>query len=161
MVTKGELVGEPDLAILLIGSSRTVADRLQTAVARADHADMRPQFGFVIRALAAGGVTLTELADLLGVSKQAAIKVVDEMEARGFVRRDAHPTDRRAKVLTLTERGDDVRRTALAESHAMERDLRAAVGDADVDALRRALLAFGTEDGAADAARAGRARPVW
>ena len=37
-------------------------------------------FGYVIRALADRDRTLTELAALLGVSKQAAIKVVDEMQ---------------------------------------------------------------------------------
>jgi DNA-binding MarR family transcriptional regulator len=146
-----------DLAILLVGANRAVTDRLQAAVARAGFDDMRPQFGFVIRALAAGGATLTELAELLGVTKQAAIKVVDDMEAKGYVRREPDPADRRAKRLVLTERGTGVRRAALRESRAMERRLRAQVGDADVDALRRALLAFGD----ADAARAGRARPVW
>jgi hypothetical protein len=49
---------------------------------------------------------------------QAAIKVVDEMEARGFLTREPHPTDRRAKQLTLTDRGHAVRAAALAESHA-------------------------------------------
>jgi hypothetical protein len=38
--------------------------------------DMRASFGFVIRVLATGDLTLTELAELLAVTKQAAIKVV-------------------------------------------------------------------------------------
>jgi DNA-binding MarR family transcriptional regulator len=56
-------------------------------VAQAGYADVRPSFGFVIRALGAASLTLTQLAERLGGTTQAAIKVVDEMEARGFVER--------------------------------------------------------------------------
>jgi DNA-binding MarR family transcriptional regulator len=142
----------PDFAILVVGATREVADRLNAAVARAGIEDMRAPFGFVIRALAEAPLELTALAERLGVTKQAAIKVVDEMEARGLLAREPHPTDRRAKRLTLTARGLAVREAALAESHRMERELRAAVGDADVDAFRRVLAAFGV---------GARARPVW
>jgi DNA-binding MarR family transcriptional regulator len=153
------LANDPDIAILLVGASRVVADRLGEAVERAGIADMRSAYGFVIRALAERERTLTELAELLAVSKQAAIKVVDEMEARGFLARHPDPADRRVKLLRLTAKGEDVRRAALAASRKMERDLRKRCGDEDVDALRRALLAL-LGDAAADAT-AGRARAVW
>jgi len=155
MVTKRERSGEPDFAILVAGAMRVVADRLQDAMAAAGHDEMRPRFGFVVRALAEGGVTLTDLAGRLGVSKQTAIKLVDEMEAHGLLVREAHATDRRAKVLVLTERGRSVRATALRESERMERELRRELGDADVDALRRALGAFSASSAG------GPARPVW
>jgi DNA-binding MarR family transcriptional regulator len=143
---------EPDFAGLAVGAARQVADRLDAAVRAAGVEGMRAPFGFVIRALAEAPLELTALADRLGVTKQAAIKVVDEMEARGFLTREPHPSDRRAKRLTLTARGHAVREAALAESHRMEAELRVAVGDADVDAFRRVLAAFGVGS---------RARPVW
>jgi hypothetical protein len=43
----------------------------------------------------------------------------------------------------------------------MERELRQDVGDADVEALRRALLAFLERHGGLDAALASRSRAVW
>lgn len=161
MVSQGESNVQPDLAILLVSASRAVADVLQDAVAAAGVEDMRPSFGFVLRALGDDGATLTELASRLAVTKQAAIKVVDEMERRGFVERRAHPADRRAKVISPTERGRLVRRAAMKASRAMERQLRRAAGDADVDAFRRALSVFLDQHGALDEVRAGRARPVW
>jgi DNA-binding MarR family transcriptional regulator len=151
----------PDFAILIVAATRAVADRLERAVRDAGSPHMRPPFGFVIRALAEGGLTLTELAERLGVTKQAAIKVVDEMEAHGFVERRPAPADRRAKILTLTEHGLRVRRAALAESHAMEAELRRDLGDADVDAARRTLLRFAERGGSLADVHAGRARPVW
>src|SRR5262245_23830813 len=95
---------EPDFAILVTGVARVVVDRLDTAVRRAGVDDMRAQFGYVIRALTERERTLTELAGLLDVTKQAAIKVVDEMEARGFVERVPDRADRRAKAIRLTEK---------------------------------------------------------
>lgn len=150
-----------DLAILVVGASRVVADRLNAAVAAAGVDDMRSAFGYVIRVLAGQDRTLTELADLLGVTKQSAIKVVDDMERRGLLSREPHPSDRRAKVLTLTARGRTVRAAALAESRAMEAELRASAGDAAADALRDGLLAFLGAHGDAGAALEGRARANW
>jgi DNA-binding MarR family transcriptional regulator len=149
------------MAILLVAASRAVADALQDAMGRAGIEEMRSAFGYVLRALGEDGATLTDLAERLAVTKQAAIKVVDEMERRGLLERVAHPEDRRAKVLRATDRGRKVRATALAASRRMERDLRRAAGDADVDALRRALGAFLDQHGGLDEAMAGRARPVW
>jgi DNA-binding MarR family transcriptional regulator len=152
---------DPDLAIIIVGAARVVADDLGEAVARAGIGDMRPSFGYVIRALADRDRSLTELAELLGVSKQAAIKVVDEMQARGFLTREPDPTDRRVKVLRLTDKARAVRRTALVASRKLERDLRRRLGDTEVDAMRQALLELlATHDGL-DAALAGRSRAAW
>jgi DNA-binding MarR family transcriptional regulator len=152
---------DSDLAILVVGAARVVADRLGEAVARSGIDDMRAPFGYVIRALADEGRTLTEVAGLLGVSKQAAIKVVDEMEARGFLSRENDPDDRRVKVLRLTAKGRQVRRSALAASRKIERELRADLGDTAVDELRRGLEQLLARHEVLDDARAGRSRALW
>ncbi|HVU92761.1 MAG TPA: MarR family transcriptional regulator [Jatrophihabitans sp.] len=154
-------MSEADFAILVMGAARAVADRLDSAVERAGVDGMRPSFGFVIRALAERDRRLTELAELLAVTKQAAIKVVDEMERQGFVERVADPDDRRAKMLRLTPKGRQVRRAALAASRRMEAELRRDVGDETTAALRTALLAFLERHGALADAAAGRARALW
>jgi DNA-binding MarR family transcriptional regulator len=151
----------PDYAVLVVGAARAVADRLGDAVRRAGVQDMRAPYGFVIRALAEQDRTLTDVAALLDVSKQAAIKVVDEMEGRGFLTREPDPDDRRVKVLRLTAKGRQVRRAALAESHHMEKELRERLGEADVDAMRRTLEAFLEAHGSLADAGAGRARALW
>ncbi|MFY1692146.1 MarR family transcriptional regulator [Plantactinospora sp. WMMB782] len=47
--------------------------------------------GLVFQALRGGGATGTELADRLGVTKQAAGQIVDDLERRGYLRREPHP----------------------------------------------------------------------
>ncbi len=152
---------DADFAILVTGAARVVADRLGVAVERAGVGDMRPAFGFVIRALAEHPRTLTELAELLGVSKQAAIKVIDEMERRGYLERTPDPADRRAKVIRLTDKAKRVRRTALAASRRMEAELRREFGDEHVDAMRDVLLRFLERNGTLADAAAGRSRALW
>jgi DNA-binding MarR family transcriptional regulator len=113
------------------------------------------------RCLLAPGEARRELVGLLGVTKQAAIKVVDEMESRGFLVRATDPGDRRVKVLRLTTKGRKVRRVALAASRKMERELRVGVGDAAVDELRRGLEELLARHGGLEDARAGRSRGFW
>jgi DNA-binding MarR family transcriptional regulator len=151
----------PDFAILVMGVARTISDRLNHAVAVAGIEDMRAPYGFVIRALATRDRTLTELAQLLDVTKQAAIKIVDEMDARGYVERTADPGDGRAKRLRLTPKAERVRQIALSTSGEMEAELRHHVGAENAKAMREALIAFLEANGTAADAMAGRSRAVW
>jgi DNA-binding MarR family transcriptional regulator len=48
------------------------------------------------------------LADELRIAPRSATEVVDALEDRGWLRRSADPTDRRATTLTLTPRGQDL-----------------------------------------------------
>src|SRR4051812_50062817 len=110
---------------------------------------MRSPYGFVIRALARAPLGLTELAEYLGVTKQAAIKVIDEMEARGFLAREPHPADRRAKILALTDKGRRGRGAAPAQSRREEGGLRGAPGGAGGGGPRPGAGRFSGEGGGA------------
>jgi DNA-binding MarR family transcriptional regulator len=52
-----------------------------------------------------GPLTLAELAHDLGTDAPAATVLINALEARGLVKRNAHPTDRRAKQVSLTAAG--------------------------------------------------------
>lgn len=150
----------PDLAILLVSSSRVVIDRL-VAGQKKIGLDVRPKHGFVIRAVHAESPTINRLAVLLDTTKQAASKLVDAMVRDGFLARFTDDADRRHTRLRLTAKGARVRQRALVTSAAMERELQRAVGKKKVVALRAALEALLAINGAGDEARAHRARPVW
>jgi DNA-binding MarR family transcriptional regulator len=49
------------------------------------------------------GVTQSELAEILEVEKPSLGRLLDRMEAKGWVRREEHANDRRAKRVYLTE----------------------------------------------------------
>ena len=75
---------EPDTVILLAAANRVMTDRLLEAMAAAG-LEMRPAWGYVIRALHDRPLPLTRLAELLDVTKQAAQQTIDEMQAAGLV----------------------------------------------------------------------------
>lgn len=58
-----------------------------------------------LRRLAAGPLTHAALAEAMMVDRPAATLVVDDLCARGLVVRAPHPTDRRYKLVSLTEDG--------------------------------------------------------
>ena len=152
---------EPDFALLVTAAARAVADGLLRAHAEAGFDWMRSQYGFVLRALGDEGLRLTQVARRLGISKQAALQIVDEMERVEVVERRPDPADRRSKLIQVTARGRRVRDTALRASEQMERSLRRQLGTETVEDCRAVLLRFLEEYGEDEDTRRGRARPVW
>ena len=55
-----------------------------------------------------GPSTQRDLAEVLRVSARNVTGLVDGLEGTGFVTRAAHPHDRRATLVTLTEHGEQV-----------------------------------------------------
>src|SRR5262249_47557798 len=93
------------LARLLAMAYRQLIDDLHDRLAAAGHADVRPAFGYVLLAVRDEPAMGANIAALLGVTKQAASKLIDEMERGGYVRRLAHRNDGRAKAIAITARG--------------------------------------------------------
>jgi DNA-binding MarR family transcriptional regulator len=145
----------PDLAILVVGAAHALGVRLRRELNAAGF-PVRQAHGYVLRALHERPLSLTALAELLGVSKQAAGQVVDEMVELGLVDRRPDPHDRRAKLLALTRRGRAARTRALEVSAALEREIPAPA------AVRAGLLAIIEAEGFGEDAAHRRARPpVW
>jgi MarR family transcriptional regulator for hemolysin len=138
-----------DLGIRLGLAYTAFVDRLNTEMAAAGFDDLGPTYGYMFRALAAAPATLSTLAEGLHMTTQGAAKILAEMEAKGYVRRSPHPTDARARLVELDERGRRALRTASGLHARFERELAARVGEDTTTALRRALdavLAMGSVD---------------
>jgi DNA-binding MarR family transcriptional regulator len=58
-----------------------------------------------LRRLAGAPLTMRELAGRLQTDAPYTTLVVDDLEKRGLVRREPHPADRRAKLVTATDLG--------------------------------------------------------
>lgn len=107
--------------------------------------DIEPRhFGALAALHELGPVGQSTLARYLGVSGPAVVQVVDQLEARGLLRRERDAHDRRTSLLHPTERTGDVlvraRRTAKREAR---RDL-AVIGREGEDRLAALLRRFVT-----------------
>lgn len=150
---------EPDLVLLIAGAYTAITERLERELAARRIEGMRPSYGFVIRAVHAERPTVNRLAELLGVTKQSASKLADDMIRAGFLERSPDPDDRRRVRLTLTDRGAAVRRSAVGTSKKLEAELAEAVGARGVATLRKTLLGLIEQEGGLEAVAARRPRP--
>jgi DNA-binding MarR family transcriptional regulator len=96
-----------ELPLLLFAGFRALIDDLHAELARRGHPDVRPAYGFAMQAIGVRGATASEIGRRLGVTKQAAGKTVDRLEALGYVERADDPADARRKLIRLTPRGID------------------------------------------------------
>jgi DNA-binding MarR family transcriptional regulator len=87
---------------------RQMIDDLHVALRDRGWDDVRESYGFVLLAIRDEETTTTELATLLGVSKQAVSKLLDAMEQSGYVERRADVDDGRVKSVTLAARGREL-----------------------------------------------------
>jgi DNA-binding MarR family transcriptional regulator len=153
-------VSEPDLAILITAANRCVrgppgrggrnrGGRVDAAVVRLRAARRRGE-----------QPTVSRLAELLGIAKQGAHRLADDMVELGYLERTADDADPRRTRLRLSPAGERIRARALEESRAMEAELRERFGDARVKHLRALLIDFVERHGGADELAAQRSRAV-
>jgi DNA-binding MarR family transcriptional regulator len=141
-----------DLPVLLLGAASALVDAINASVQASGFADMRPAHGYAFVRLAPDGATIVELAEHLGVTKQAASQMADELVRKGYVERRPHPVDARARLLTLTERGWACTRAADAAAEQALRPWADAIGPENLAVVRASLARL---------ARPGRIRPTW
>jgi DNA-binding MarR family transcriptional regulator len=91
-----------ELTFLLGLGFQLVLREFVTRLDAAGYHDLRPIHGAVFQALRGSGATSTELAEHLGVTKQAAGQIVDELERKGYLTRQPHPDGGRRKLVVLT-----------------------------------------------------------
>ena len=154
--------GEPleayELTFLMGLSFQLLIEQFVTRLKAAGYDDLRPVHGFAFQSLGAEGSTSSELAERLGMTKQAAGQMVDYLEARGYVERREHPQGGRRRLVVLTGKG----RRHLAEAGAILRTLESEwadrIGPERLQALRCDLV---TLVRAAAGETVPPLRPIW
>jgi DNA-binding MarR family transcriptional regulator len=95
----------PDLGVLASRLLTSLQEELFGQLASAGYGDLDARHFAVISYLDEDGLRATEIARLSGRHKQIVGRVVDELEALGYVERRPDPADRRAKLIYPTDRG--------------------------------------------------------
>src|SRR5512135_3233466 len=126
-----------DLAAMFAPLARTLVAREEPAL-RAHGISM---WGYIVlTALAEQPVrTQTALAQAINADKSRIIGVLDDLQQRGLITRQPDPADRRVHLLSLTPRGDRLRRSVEAAIRAGEEEVLATLPAGDRDAFLRSL----------------------
>lgn len=80
-----------------------------------------------------------ELATRCNASKQAMNHLLHQLEAGGYLTREAHPDDRRTRVVRLTDRGWAAWDVIATTQRDLEREWREAIGEERFQDLADAL----------------------
>jgi DNA-binding MarR family transcriptional regulator len=94
-----------DLALLLLGGFRTLADQATAELASRGYEEIRPVHDFALRVILAGADNASELGRRMSVTKQAAAKTIGALEERNYVAREPDPADKRRMRLYVTDHG--------------------------------------------------------
>ena len=125
---------------LLFKASRLANERALSRVgAPPDGPEVRPAHTALFPHLDFDGVRLTDLAARVGITKQAAGQLVDDLAAAGMVERLDDPTDRRAKRIRFSRRGYAALMHGLGVLREVEAALAAAVGGRRMRVLHETL----------------------
>ncbi|MEU6092271.1 MarR family transcriptional regulator [Streptomyces sp. NPDC047085] len=128
------------LTAALLAVAGDLTQRINEGVVARGFTDIRPAHGFAFARLAPGGATVTDLAVHLGVTKQAASQLVDEIVRKGYAERRPHPGDARARLIVLTERGWACTRAAEAAAAEVVGAWAEVLDEGELRVLREGLL---------------------
>ena len=87
-----------------------------------------------------GDVTQQQLGRAIRMDPSSMVATIDELEAKGWVERRRHPTDRRAYALHITEAGRETLTRARRLARSAQDELLAPLDDAERAQLHALLL---------------------
>lgn len=138
-VTARDPLAGMELTFLLGISFQLALAEFTRRLDAAGHGGLRPVHGMIFQVLYGGGATSSELAERLGVTKQAAGQLITDLEERGYVRREDHPRGGRRRLIVLTGKALAHLEAAGAILHQLESEIAAGAGDDTLLALRAEL----------------------
>jgi len=99
----------------------------------------KPSHSAVFAQITADGSRLSDLARGANMTPQAMGELVDELEKMQYVVRRPDPTDRRAKLIVLTEKGQACIAAGIATIQGIEERMTETLGERGHRQLRRLL----------------------
>ena len=128
-----------DLGVALFIPYRYMEDRIFRAIQDAGFDDWTLAQVRVFQRLAPDGSRLTDLAEQAQMSKQSAGVLVDQLERLGYIRRVPDPTDGRARLIVIEERGRQAAEVAKATSTEILAEWTAFLGTRNFTLLHQIL----------------------
>lgn len=79
------------------------------------------------------------LANIMGITQATMTPLIDKLEKKGYVNKETSPTDKRAKLLSLTPKGEEVLFASMEKERAGLVKLLNVLGEEDTEELIRIL----------------------
>ena len=128
-----------NLGLLMFVGYRSMESRVLGALHESGFQDMSAAKARVFERIGAQGTRLTDLAEQAQVTKQTAGSLVDQLEQAGYVERRPDPSDARARLICMAERGLAAVQVAAGVVAQVEEEWTQHLGERDTRHLRRIL----------------------
>lgn len=129
---------EANTTYLVERAGARLEQRVTAGVVAAGH-PIREAHSAVFVNIDRDGSRLTHLAERAQMTPQAMSELVDHLVARGYLERTPDPSDRRAKLIVLTDLGYQALQDAFDTIMGIEADLEALLGRDGLVQFRRVL----------------------
>ncbi|HEY3013487.1 MAG TPA: MarR family transcriptional regulator [Nocardioides sp.] len=129
----------PNPAVLMFVAHRHVEQRVLAALAEAGYDDITTAQSRVFQRIGPDGTRLTTLAEQAQVTKQTAGFLVDQLEKAGYVERGPDPSDARARLVRIAERGQRAIEASAGVVAEVDAEWRAHLGHASYEEMVTAL----------------------
>jgi DNA-binding MarR family transcriptional regulator len=128
--------------------------------------DLEPRQFALMRAIAGSvGRSQNEIAESLRIPPSSMVGVIDHLEKRGLVERRLHPTDRRSRLVHLTDLGHSVLVRATELAMGLEKTVCSGLDDTErqtlLGLLTRVADTLGLQRGLHPDTSTGHGRPHW
>lgn len=115
-------------------------------LARAGYGDVRSSHRHIFVHIDDEGTSLTQLAARAGISKQAMVQFVNELEAGGYVTRVPDPHDGRGKLVQTTQKGERALQVSWRAIESLDAKWESKLGRRRMAEFRKALRELSGED---------------
>jgi len=109
------------------------------AAARAGYDDVNPAHVSLFRYPGLDGCRLTDVAQRMQITKQSVHELISHLEERGYLLREPDPTNRRARLVRLTDKGWGLQNVIKAQALEAERQCAEILGPRRFAELKKAL----------------------
>jgi DNA-binding MarR family transcriptional regulator len=109
------------------------------SVRAAGYDDLNPAHVSLFRHPTLDGLRPIDIAERMQITKQSVHELLTHMERQGYLVREPDPTNRRARVVRLTESGRRLERVVGGAARAAEEQIAAMLGERRFNQLRDAL----------------------
>lgn len=140
----GEL-RDATLPRLMLRAARAIRDRVIAELHKRGYTDLRTTHSALLGNLDIEGTRINILADRVGMTKQAMGQILVELEEKGYVERRVDPTDRRAKIVSVTQIGRQLMLDTLEIVRELEAEYKNLVGEQGMQVLREVLTLISSE----------------
>ena len=130
---------ELNTGLLLFIPYRAMERRVFSALAAAGFDDFTTAQARVFQRIGPHGSRLTDLAEQAQITKQSAGFLVDQLERGGYVERVPDPSDARARLVVIAERGSKAQARAAHAVSQVEAEWAAHLGHRNMNQFRQLL----------------------